>query len=87
MRNEHGVSKEFGFVSFDREEDTSAAQREMDGVRICSKDITVRFHEPKRYREARIRGGGNPTPSEIDPSDLTGRMANLSTEVGSFLSC
>ncbi|GAA5912824.1 uncharacterized protein JCM6883_004843 [Sporobolomyces salmoneus] len=70
-------SKEFGFVSFEEAEQADLARREMDGKLVGIKHITVRLHEPKKIREARLSAGGETAESEV--SDVERRLSQLST--------
>lgn len=61
MRDDHtGISKEFGFVSYTRQDEAANALTAMDGTRLVGgngvgKNVVVRLHEPKRFREGRMR--------------------------------
>lgn len=57
MLDDQGVSKGFGFVSFETAEEAAAALQGMNGQRIgtSAKPVTVRFHEPKAVREQRLK--------------------------------
>lgn len=57
MRDEHGVSRGFGFVSFATAEEAALALRKMDGARLGAgvKPISVNQHEPKAIREPKLR--------------------------------
>ncbi|KAH9815505.1 hypothetical protein DFH28DRAFT_1057394 [Melampsora americana] len=58
MKNEvTGMSRQFGFVSFSTEAETSAALEEMDGAQIGSttNKIVVRLHELKKHKEGRTK--------------------------------
>lgn len=62
MRDELGVSKGFGFVSYQTPQEAHLALTSMDGAFMGSKQIVVRLHEPKKLRaeklaEQRARGG------------------------------
>ena len=80
MRNEQtGQSKEFGFVSFTTPAEAHAALLAMDGQRISGLDgqgkaVIVRLHEPKKFREGRLRQ----RYSTGGPDDVDGRLASLS---------
>ncbi|KAK4691796.1 hypothetical protein P7C70_g9266, partial [Phenoliferia sp. Uapishka_3] len=61
MRNEStGLSKEFGFVSFETPIEAHNAMVGMDGQKLfgedgAGKNCVVRLHEPKRFREGRLK--------------------------------
>ena len=82
MRDDRtGLSKEFGFVSFTRDEEAAKAQSTMDGAIISGsggsgRPIIARFHEPKKFREARTR----PTPTSGDLDDVARRLATLASD-------
>lgn len=75
MRNDQtGVSKEFGFVSFTTPAEASAALIGMDGAKLVGvegrgKHIVVRLHEPKKFREGRLKqrysGAGDDVESRL----------------------
>ncbi|KAI9490006.1 hypothetical protein BDB00DRAFT_790624 [Zychaea mexicana] len=46
-----GQSKGYGFVSYDKPEEASAALREMNGKLIGTKQLIVAYHEPKKPRQ------------------------------------
>ncbi|KAG8832796.1 hypothetical protein FRC17_000619 [Serendipita sp. 399] len=63
MRNEHGQSRGFGFVSYQTPDQASRAMNAMNGATIGTKQIVVRLHEPKQLRKeklaARFAAGGH----------------------------
>lgn len=79
MRDDRtGLSKEFGFVSFSREDEAAKAQAAMDGALLGNRVIAAKFHEPKKFREARIRPAG---AMDATTEDVERRLANLSSNV------
>ncbi|EGF98694.1 uncharacterized protein MELLADRAFT_79638 [Melampsora larici-populina 98AG31] len=68
MKNEvTGISRQFGFVSFSTEAETSAALEAMDGAQIGSttNKIVVRLHELKKHKEGRTKTVKSPrSPNE-----------------------
>ncbi|PWN38032.1 uncharacterized protein FA14DRAFT_142799 [Meira miltonrushii] len=54
MRDEKGVSREFGFVSYRRAEDATRALNAMNGTQHGSKSMIVRLHEPKSFRQEKL---------------------------------
>lgn len=54
MRDEHGKSREFGFVSFTTPEDAAKALHSVNGKQIGTKVIYVRLHEPKKMRQEKL---------------------------------
>ncbi|KAF9051715.1 hypothetical protein BJ165DRAFT_1524624 [Panaeolus papilionaceus] len=63
MRNEHGESRGFGFVSYQTPEQANDALRAMNGATLGSKQIVVRLHEPKQLRQEKLAqrfGNGHP---------------------------
>lgn len=54
MRNEHGQSRGFGFVSFQTPEQAARALQAMNGALLGSKQIVVRLHEPKQLRKEKL---------------------------------
>ncbi|PPR06739.1 hypothetical protein CVT24_013048 [Panaeolus cyanescens] len=63
MRNEHGESRGFGFVSYQTPEQANEALRAMNGATLGSKQIVVRLHEPKQLRQEKLAqrfGNGHP---------------------------
>jgi polyadenylate-binding protein len=63
MRDEHGVSREFGFVSYTTADEASRALHAMNNVVLGSKAMMVRLHEPKKMREQKLahKFSGAPT--------------------------
>ncbi|KAG2217572.1 hypothetical protein INT45_004925 [Circinella minor] len=58
-----GQSKGYGFVSYDKSEDASAALKEMNGKLIGAKQLIVAYHEPKKPRQEKQQPGvGGTTP-------------------------
>ncbi|BGP24206.1 hypothetical protein JCM10295v2_003114 [Rhodotorula toruloides] len=49
-----GVSKGFGFVAFERREDAQKALREVDGMEVSGRRVTVRVHERREARRERL---------------------------------
>ncbi|KXN81675.1 Polyadenylate-binding protein, cytoplasmic and nuclear [Leucoagaricus sp. SymC.cos] len=54
MRDEAGVSRGFGFVSFQTTDQAAAAMHAMNGAQLGSKSIVVRLHEPKQLRQEKL---------------------------------
>ncbi|KAG8817202.1 hypothetical protein FRC19_011493 [Serendipita sp. 401] len=54
MRNEHGQSRGFGFVSYQTPDQAARAMNAMNGATIGSKQIVVRLHEPKQLRKEKL---------------------------------
>ena len=46
-----GMSKGYGFVSYDKPEEATAALDEMNGKTFGSKQLIVAYHEPKKPRQ------------------------------------
>jgi polyadenylate-binding protein len=85
MRDERGLSREFGFVSFRRAEDASQALAAMNGTQQGSKQMIVRLHEPKSARQEKLSqkfgtayASDSSKDQEITPqgSDTNDSMAN-----------
>ncbi|KAL8279783.1 hypothetical protein RQP46_007878 [Phenoliferia psychrophenolica] len=80
MRNDAtGQSKEFGFVSFTTPIEAHAALRGMDGQMVVGstgegKPVVVRLHEPKKFREGRLRARYSSNGDE----EIDGRFQGLS---------
>ncbi|KAI5476682.1 polyadenylate-binding protein [Pseudohyphozyma bogoriensis] len=57
MDEPNGRSKEFGFVSFSKPEEATAAMAAVDGMSLGPKGkrVVVRIHEPKARREERLQ--------------------------------
>jgi polyadenylate-binding protein len=89
-----GLSKEFGFVSYQREDEASQALKAMDNTTLTSAQggsstVVVRLHEPKRFRETRLQNrfasaGGAFGTAGVD--DINARFGTLSTNVLFLLS-
>lgn len=79
MKNEvTGISRQFGFVSFSNEAQTSAALEEMDGAQIGSttNKIVVRLHELKKHKEGRTKAMSVKSPrSPNENGHQTGFMS------------
>ncbi|ORY92525.1 hypothetical protein BCR35DRAFT_297972 [Leucosporidium creatinivorum] len=77
MTDAEGRSKEFGFVSYEQPEQAAAALQAMNGQPAGPSEriITVRFHEPKKFREGRMRQAS----SADGMSELDHGMQSLST--------
>ncbi|MCO5600111.1 hypothetical protein L7F22_054219 [Adiantum nelumboides] len=54
MRDDQGVSREFGFVSYTNPDDAAKALNAMNNTMQGSKLMTVRLHEPKRVRQDKL---------------------------------
>ncbi|CEH19206.1 related to polyadenylate-binding protein 3 [Ceraceosorus bombacis] len=54
MRDDSGVSREFGFVSYTNADDASRALHAMNNTQMGAKQMSVRLHEPKRMREQKL---------------------------------
>lgn len=71
MRDEHGTSREFGFVSFTSPDDAARALHAINGQQIGTKTIMVRLHEPKKMRQEKLNkifsGDGSPSPGGQSP--------------------
>lgn len=57
MFDDQGISKGFGFVSFETPEQAAAALQGVNGQRLgpSGKPANVRFHEPKAVREQKLK--------------------------------
>ncbi len=57
MFDEQGLSKGFGFVSFEQPEQAAAALQGLNGQKMgpSGKPVNVRFHEPKAVREQKLK--------------------------------
>ncbi|RIB13014.1 hypothetical protein C2G38_2144769 [Gigaspora rosea] len=62
-------SKGFGFVSYTSAEEADRAKLFMDGKTLGSKQIIVRFHEPKKLREAKLSNQFNSNSSTTSISE------------------
>ncbi len=65
MRNEHGMSRGFGFVSYQSPDQATRAMQAMNGATFGTKQIVVRLHEPKQLRKEKLEkrfGGHNGHP-------------------------
>lgn len=72
MRDERGVSKGFGFVSFSKAEEASLAMQAMDKSVHGNKQMIVRLHEPKRIRQEKLSqqyGSTHTGSSGVEPLD------------------
>ena len=58
-----GQSKGYGFVSYDKVEEATAALAEMNGKLIGAKQLIVAYHEPKKPRQEKQPGAGGNTPT------------------------
>ena len=54
MRGDNGVSRGFGFVSFQTPDQANLAMHSMNGQMLGTKQIQVRLHEPKQYRQEKL---------------------------------
>ena len=54
MRDERGVTKSFGFVSFSSLEEATKAVTEMNGRILISKPLYVDFYQRKEERQAQL---------------------------------
>ncbi|KAF8328188.1 uncharacterized protein EI90DRAFT_3017830 [Cantharellus anzutake] len=54
MRGDNGVSRGFGFVSFQTPDQASLAMHSMNGQILGGKQIQVRLHEPKQLRQEKL---------------------------------
>jgi polyadenylate-binding protein len=80
-----GLSKEFGFVSYQKDDEAAQALKAMDGSTLTgatggSSTIVVRLHEPKRFRGPRLQNQfSNSGQAGVD--DITARFGTLSAHV------
>lgn len=70
MRDEKGVSREFGFVSYRRAEDATRALNAMNGSQHGSKAMIVRLHEPKSFRQEKLSHKFGTSYNPDSPNDL-----------------
>lgn len=54
MRGDNGLSRGFGFVSYQLPDQASSALQNMNSQTIRGKQIQVRFHEPKQLRQEKL---------------------------------
>lgn len=81
------VSKEFGFVAFEKPEQAAAAMAAMDGAKIGTNTIVVRFHESKATREAKLAQEAlalSKAKNDLQALDIGGTSAAQPTTAGSF---
>ncbi|KAI7862928.1 hypothetical protein BDF14DRAFT_1848912 [Spinellus fusiger] len=64
-------SKGYGFVSYGRSEEASAALQEMHNTMVGSKPLIVSYHEPKRPRQEKsIVGSTSPNPMHFGSNPM-----------------
>ncbi|KAI9245858.1 hypothetical protein BDA99DRAFT_447621 [Phascolomyces articulosus] len=68
-----GQSKGYGFVSYDKEEEASAALQEMNGKLIGAKQLIVAYHEPKKPRQEKQ---GNSTTTTTNNNNISSNNNN-----------
>lgn len=68
MRDDRGISREFGFVSYRFPGDAERALRTMNQTTHGSKQMIVRLHEPKIFRQEKLSQNKR-TNSYYGPSD------------------
>ncbi|GAN00603.1 polyadenylate-binding protein 1 [Mucor ambiguus] len=54
-----GQSKGYGFVSFGKSEEAAAALKEMNGVMLGNRPLTVAYHEPRKGRPNTVNYNNN----------------------------
>jgi len=54
MRNKHGISRGFGFASYQSPDWAHRVMQAMNGATLGIKQIVVRLHEPKQLRKEKL---------------------------------
>lgn len=88
MRDDNGKSREFGFVSFTTPESAANALRSLDAQQAGSKNMTVRVHEPKSFREQKLARifSGDSNSSRGSPGSPRSPISPHATNKGSYFS-